>query len=164
MIHGFRGREGKGVLVGVILSTVVTMPHATCLWINFPCITPLQRMSRVGGVELRGRGMATTTECEPTGRVTAAVVVEISDGTLTVGTGVARVAHVCFHSDQLVLVQVMFLSQEASSAKVKITLGAVEENIQSASMGKVAVAAVTLPAVVDTVLQPGINRLERVAM
>lgn len=73
-------------------------------------------------------------------------------------------AHVCFHSDQLVLVQVMFLSQEASSAKVKITLGAVEENIQSASMGEVAVATITLPAVVDTVLQSGINRLERVAM
>lgn len=73
-------------------------------------------------------------------------------------------AHVCFHSDQLVLVQVMFLSQEASSAKVKITLGAVEENIQSASMGEVAVATITLPAVVDTVLQSGINRLERVTM
>ena len=39
VIHGFRGREGEGFLVRVILSTVVTMPHATSLWINFPCIT-----------------------------------------------------------------------------------------------------------------------------
>lgn len=88
VIHGFRGREGEGVLVGVILSAVVTVPHATRLWIDFPCITPLQRVSGVGGMELRGRGMTTTTECERTGRVTAAVVVEISDCAQTVRAGV----------------------------------------------------------------------------
>ena len=118
----------------------------------------------MGRVELGGRGIATAAECKPTGGVTAAVVVESSDGTQTVGTGVTQVASVCLHPDQLMLVKVMFLSQEAPSTKVKITLGAVEENIQSASMGKVAVATVTLPAVVGTVLQPGINRLKRVAM
>lgn len=119
----------------------------------------------MGRVVLGGRGIAMAAECKRTGGVTAAVVVEISDGTQTVGTGVTRVVvSVCFNPDQLMLVKVMLLSQEAPSTKVKITLGAVEENIQSASMGKVTVATVTMPAVVDTVLQPGINRLKRVAM
>ena len=118
----------------------------------------------MGRVVLGGRGIAMAAEYKRTGGVTAAVVVEISDGTETVGTGVTQVASVCFNPDQLMLVKVMFLSQEAPSTKVKITLGAVEENIQSASVGKVTVATVTLPAVVDTVLQPGINRLKRVAM
>ena len=41
VIHRFRGREGEGFLVRVSLSTVVTMPHATSLWINFTGITLL---------------------------------------------------------------------------------------------------------------------------
>lgn len=57
----------------------------------------------------------------------------------------------------------MLLTQEASGTEVKVALTAVEEDVQCVAVCEGGVAAVTLPTVVDAVLQPWVNWHEGVA-